>query len=162
MVVRTWPFCRGCCGRVDSVAAQGPTLRETDTLSLFPPSGEELIKEGLGFYLLSALGPWVCGCVRETGRERAVQIPPPLMLFSVTPVQLGYAILATFSQRHHENSEAECYPLADVVLKRGSAQRCSVSTAGRGSKYCGHNMIYKLQLGGVLQSNLLACVVLVH
>lgn len=34
--------------------------RLTHFLSVFSPSGRELIKEGLWFYLLSAPGLWVC------------------------------------------------------------------------------------------------------
>lgn len=110
--------------------------RLTHFLSVFSPSGRELIKEGLWFYLLSAPGLWVCVllcmymCVYGW-------IVPYLRMFSVTPVQLGLAILPTFRQRHYDSGRADCYPLAKASLRRVSPQQCrevlgtAASAAGR-------------------------------
>lgn len=58
--------------------------RLTHFLSVFSPSGRELIKKGLWFYLLSAPGPCVCVSLCECVRARLIL--PYLRPFSVTPV----------------------------------------------------------------------------
>lgn len=114
--------------------------RLTHFLSVFSPSGRELIKEGLWFYLLSAPGPWVCVLVCVCMCVRAGLSLPYLRPFSVTPVQLGLAILPTFSQRHCDSGNADRYPLAKASLGRIST--AMQGGAGHGSQRCGEKCNY--------------------
>lgn len=109
------------------------TGRDWHTFSVFSPSGKELIKEGLWFYLLSAPGPWVCVCVSRT------DFAPSETVFRHTSLA-GPCLSPTFSQRHYDRGNADFYPLAKSSFTRVSPLRCT-EVLGTATRAAGRSVI---------------------